>query len=166
MSASGLARHPTHSTRRHEKTMKGALVSTLDWGDAGSVTDWDDGAHQARILPDLETEESLTDWESESPQAEAHQPRIPGKHGATAAGETTPPQTAPRTTRIAKQDTGSPVEDVAGKRTMIYPSLGVVQKSTRSQNASATILTTRKDACLPMLRHMMEQVTLVITLKF
>ena len=48
--------------------------------------------------------------------------------GASAAKEITHPPVTPRTTRTKRQDTGSPEEDVARKRTKTYPFLGVAKK--------------------------------------
>ena len=60
MSVLDLVRHPTRSTQINMETVGDAPVSTLGWGVAESMIDWNDGVHQVRALPDQE-EEFTTD---------------------------------------------------------------------------------------------------------
>ena len=97
--------------------MGGVPISTLDLVIAGCKIDLDGNAHQARTLQGLEVEEFMIDLGDELPQVKAPQARTPRKNGASTAKRATPPQVTPRTTRTKRQDTGSPGEDIARKKT-------------------------------------------------
>ena len=148
--------------------MEGVPMSTLDLVAAGCKIDLDDNAHRARALQGLEVEEFMIDLGDGCPQVKAPQatPRTPRKNGASASKGGTPPQTTPRTTRTKRQDTGSPGENIARKKTKTYLFLGAAKRLMHSRGASEIIQMIREGACPPMLKHMMEQVILMTTYKF
>ena len=158
-----LVQYLTLNTRRNTKTTRGAPTSTLDLVVVGCKTDLDDNAHRARALQDLEAEESRIGSGDNTPQVEALQTRTPRKNGASATKGTAPPQVTPRTTRIERRDIGNLKADVGMRRTKIFLFLGVAKRLTHSRDASAISQITREGACPPMLKHMMEQVILMIT---
>ena len=142
--------------------MEGVPMSTLDFVAAGSRIDLDGNAHQVRALQGLVVEEFKIGLGDSTPQVKALQTRTPRKNGISAAKGPTP-QVIPRTTRTKKQDTGSPGDDIAMRKTKIYPFLGVAKRSKHSRGASAIIQMIREGACLPMLKHMMGRVILMTT---
>ena len=129
---------------------RGAPMFTPDLVVEGCKTDLDVNINQAKAPPGLGAEEFTTSWEGELPQVKAPQALPLRKTGSSAAKKITSPPVTPRTTRTKRQDTGSPEEDVARKRTKTYPFLGVVRKLMHSQGASAIIPTIREGACLLM----------------
>ena len=163
MSTLDLVHHLTHNTRRSTKTKRGTPMSTLDLVVVGCKIDLDDNAHRARALQGLEAEESRIGLGDSTPQVEALQTRTPRKSGASATKGTTPPQVTPRTTRIERRDIGNLEAGVEIRKMKIFPFLGVAKRLMRSRDALATYQITREGACPPTLKHMMEQVILVIT---
>ena len=121
-------------------------------------TDSDVNIHQAKAPPGLGAEEFTTYWEGELPRVKAPQTLPLKEAGASAAKEITSPLVTPRTTRIKRQDTESPEEDIARKKMRTYLFLGVAKKLMHLRDASAITLIVRKGACPLMLKHMMERV--------
>lgn len=91
-----------------------------------------DNAYQAKALQGLVVEEFMIDLADSAPQAKALQARISRKVGASAAKGSAHPQVTPRITGTKKQDTGSPREDIAMKRTKICPCPGAAKRLTHS----------------------------------
>ena len=162
-STTDLVQHLTLNTRRNTKTTRGTPTSMLDFITIGFKTDLDDNAHRARASQGQEAEESRIGLGDNTPQVEALQTRTPRKDGASTTKGTTPPQVTPRTTRIERRDIGNLEADVEMRRMKIFPFLGVAKRLMRSRDTSAISQITREGACPPMLKHMMEQVILMIT---
>ena len=116
------------------KTMEGVPTFTLDLVAAGFRIDLDGNAHQVRALHGLVVEEFKIGLGDSTPQVKALQARIPRKNSVSAAKGPTP-QVIPRTTRTKKQDTGSPEENIAMRRTKIYPFLGAAKRWMHSHGA-------------------------------
>ena len=121
--------------------MEGVPMFMLELVAAGSRIDLDGNAHQVRAL----------------------QAQTPRKNGASITKGSIYPQVTPRTTRTKKQDIGSPREDIAMRRTKIYPFLGDAKRLTHSRGASAIFQKIREGACPPMLKHMIGRVILMTT---
>ena len=101
----------------------------------GYKIDLDNNAHQAKAPQGQEAEESKIDWGNTTPQVQVLQIRTPRKSGASATGETTLPQAAPRTTRIERRDIGNLRTDAGTMRTRIFPFLGVAKRLMLSRDA-------------------------------
>lgn len=130
--------------------MRGAPISILGLVVGEWKTDLNDHDRQVLALPNPEEGESTTDWEGDPPQVKAPQTLPLRNIGASATEKITPTLVIPRTTRTKRQGTGNPEEGTAKKGMKIYPSLGGVKKSMRSQDVSAITLIAKEDACLLM----------------